>query len=201
MLSSISPLGERARATRWGLTVTAYVLGSLVGGAVLGGLAGAVGSALPDRWIASPVAAGVVVALLLLGLVLDLRSGEQGPPSWRRQVDEAWLARYRGWVYGLGFGVQLGLGVVTIVTSSTVYATVVLAALTGSVPGGALLGLVFGGVRALPVLALRRVQDRTELHRVFARLERLRGPADAVARGALVGAALAVPALVVAGGS
>jgi hypothetical protein len=133
--------------------------------------------------------------------VLDLRSGEQGPPSWRRQVDEAWLARYRGWVYGLGFGVQLGLGVVTIVTSSTVYATVVLAALTGSVPGGALLGLVFGGVRALPVLALRRVQDRTELHRVFARLERLRGPADAVARGALVGAALAVPALVVAGGS
>jgi hypothetical protein len=201
MLSSISPLGERARATRWGLTVTAYVLGSLLGGAVLGALAGAVGSALPDRWLGSPLAAWVVVALLLLGLVVDLRSGEQGPPSWRRQVDEAWLARYRGWVYGLGFGVQLGLGVVTIVTSSTVYATVVLAALTGSTTGGALLGLVFGGVRALPVLALRRVDDRAELHRVFARLERLRGPADAVARGALVGAALAVPALVVAGGS
>jgi sulfite exporter TauE/SafE len=201
MLSSISPLGERARATRWGLTVTAYVLGSLLGGAVLGALAGAVGSALPDRWLASPVAAWVVVALLLLGLAVDLRSGEQGPPSWRRQVDEAWLTRYRGWVYGLGFGVQLGLGVVTIVTSSTVYATVVLAALSGSTPGGALLGLVFGGVRALPVLALRRVDDRTELHRVFARLERLRRPADVLARGALVGAALAVPALVVAGGS
>src|SRR5919107_5526367 len=201
MLSSISPLGERARAARWGLTATAYVLGSLLGGAVLGAGAGALGSALPDRWLGSPVTAWIVVALLLLGLAVDLRSGDQGPPSWRRQVDEAWLARYRGWVYGLGFGIQLGLGVVTIVTSSTVYATVVLAALTGSPAGGALLGIVFGLVRALPVLALRGVHDRNALHRVFARLERLRGPADAVARGALVGAALAVPALVVAGGS
>ena len=201
MLSSISALGERARAARWGLTATAYVRGSLLGGAVLGAGAGALGSALPDRWLGSAVTAWVVVALLLLGLAVDLRSGEQGPPSWRRQVDEAWLARYRGWVYGLGFGVQLGLGVVTIVTSSTVYATVLLAALTGSTAAGALLGVVFGVVRALPVLALRRVHDRNGLHRVFARLERLRGPADAVARGALVGAAVAVPALVVAGGS
>jgi hypothetical protein len=201
MLSSISPLGERARATRWGRTVTAYVLGSLLGGAVLGAAAGAIGAALPDRLLEAPATPWVVVALLLLGLVLDLRAGDLGPPSWRRQVDEAWLARYRGWVYGLGFGVQLGLGVVTIVTSSTVYATAVLAALTGSPALGTLIGGVFGAVRALPVLALRGVHDRTGLHRVFARLERLRGPADAVARGALVGAAVAVPALVVAGGS
>src|SRR3954470_9223158 len=132
MLSSISPLGERARAARWGLTVTAYVVGSLLGGTAIGAVAGAVGAALPRTWLTSPAAVWAVVALLLVGLVLDLRSGSQGPPSWRRQVDEAWLARYRGWVYGLGFGLQLGLGVVTIVTSSTVYATVVLAAVTGS---------------------------------------------------------------------
>lgn len=201
MLSSISPLGERARAARWGLTVTAYVVGSLLGGTALGAVAGAVGSALPRTWLTSPATVWAVVALLLLGLVLDLRSGQQGPPSWRRQVDEAWLSRYRGWVYGLGFGVQLGLGVVTIVTTSTVYATVLMAALTGSVAAGALLGAVFGVVRALPVLALRRVDDRGDLHRVFAQLERLRAGADAVARAALVGAAVAVPALVVAGGS
>jgi hypothetical protein len=82
-----------------------------------------------------------------------------------------------------------------------VYATVLLAGLTGSPGTGAALGLVFGGVRALPVLALRQVHDRHDLHRVFARLERLRAPADAVARTALVGEAIAVPALVVAGGS
>jgi len=201
MLSSISPLGERARAARWGLTVTAYIVGSLLGGTAIGAAAGAVGAALPRTWLTSPAAVWAVVALLLVGLVLDLRSGSQGPPSWRRQVDEAWLARYRGWIYGLGFGFQLGLGVVTIVTSSTVYATLVLAALTGSVAAGALVGAVFGVARALPVLALRRVEDRGELHRLFAQLERLRPGADAVARGALVGAAVAVPILVVAGGS
>jgi sulfite exporter TauE/SafE len=201
MLSSISPLGERARAARWGLTVTAYVVGSLLGGTLLGIVAGAVGSALPAHWLTSPAAVWAVVALLLLGLVLDLRSGQLGPPSWRRQVDEAWLARYRGWVYGLGFGVQLGLGVVTIVTSSTVYATVVMAAVTGSLGAGALVGAVFGLVRSLPALALWRVEDRADLHRVFEQLERLRAGADAAARAALVGAAVAVPALVVAGGS
>jgi hypothetical protein len=201
MLASISPLGERARAARWSRTVTAYVLGSLVGGAALGAVAGAVGSLVPQRWLSSSAAVVVVVALLLAGLVLDVCSGEQGPPSWRRQVDETWLARYRGWVYGLGYGVQLGLGVVTIVTSSTVYATVLLAGLTGSTGTGAALGAVFGGVRALPVLALRRVHDRQDLHRVFARLERLRAPADLASRAALAAAAVAVPALVVAGGS
>jgi sulfite exporter TauE/SafE len=201
MLSSISPLGERARAARWSRTVSAYVVGSLVGGAALGAVAGALGSVLPQRWLSSPVTVAVVVALLLLGLLLDLRSGEQGPPSWRRQVDEAWLTRYRDWVYGLGFGVQLGLGVVTIVTSSTVYGTVLLAALTGSAWAGAGIGAVFGAVRALPVLGLRRVHDRGDLHRVFARLERLRAPADAVARAAQAAAAVAVPALVAAGGS
>src|SRR3954447_25377358 len=152
MLSSISPLGERARAARWGLTVTAYVVGSLVGGMLLGAVAGAVGSALPRQWLTSPAAVWAVVTLLLVALVLDLRSGQLGPPSWRRQVDEAWLARYRGWVYGLGFGLQLGLGVVTIVTSSTVYATVVLAGVTGSAGTGAPLGTLISHARDVPVV-------------------------------------------------
>ena len=44
MLSSISPLGERARASRWWLTTTAYVLASTLGGVVLGLLASGTGS-------------------------------------------------------------------------------------------------------------------------------------------------------------
>src|SRR3954447_7454341 len=172
MLASISPLGERARSSRWGVTVTAYVLGSVLGGAALGLLAAALGSLLPSSWHGSPTADGLVAALLLAGLALDSGVGRLRLPTWRRQVDEAWLGRYRGWVYGAGFGLQLGLGVVTIVTSSTVYATVVLAAVTGSVGAGALVGAVFGVVRSLPVLALRRVEDRADLHRVFDQLER-----------------------------
>src|SRR5437588_613125 len=46
MLASIHPLGERARARRWGLTVSAYVVGSLAGGSLLGAALGAIGSPL-----------------------------------------------------------------------------------------------------------------------------------------------------------
>ncbi|HEX3005236.1 MAG TPA: hypothetical protein VHO27_13570 [Angustibacter sp.] len=192
MLSSISPLGERARRARWGLTVSAYVAGSLVGGLTVGVASALLGALLPASWRASSPAAAVVVAVVLVGLVLDVRARGGALPSWRRQVDEAWLARYRGWVYGLGFGLQLGAGVLTIVTSSTVYAVLALAAWSGTPAVGAALGATFGLARALPVLAVRRVQGAAELRAVLARVERLSRPVDAVARGALVLVAAAV---------
>ena len=197
MLASISPLGERARSSRWGVTVTAYVLGSVVGGATVGLLAAALGSLLPPSWRGSPAAGVLVAAVLLAGLLLDLRVAGLRLPTWRRQVDEAWLGRYRGWVYGGGFGVQLGLGVVTIVTSATVYATVLLCALSGSPPVGLALGTVFGLVRALPVLGLAGMHDRAALHRVFHRLERWAPRADRLARATLATGAAALVAAAV----
>ena len=192
MLSSISPLGERARRARWGLTVAAYLIGSLIGGAVVGTLAAALGGLLPTAWRESALAALVVGAALLVGLVLDVRAAGRGLPSWRRQVDEAWLTRYRGWVYGLGFGLQLGAGVLTIVTSSTVYAVLVLAAWSGNVWVGLVLGAAFGLARGLPVLALHGVRAPADLHRFFLRLDSWATPVDRVARGSLVAVAVVV---------
>ena len=48
---------------------------------------------------------------------------------------------------------QLGLGVVTIVTTAAVYLTWVAAFVTGSAAWGAVVGAAFGLARALPVLA------------------------------------------------
>jgi hypothetical protein len=194
MLSSISPLGERARRARWGVTVTAYLIGSLIGGAVAGTVAAALGGLLPEEWRSSGWAAAIVAVAVLAGLVLDVRARGRGLPSWRRQVDEAWLARYRGWVYGLGFGLQLGAGVLTIVTSSTVYAVLLLAAWSGHVGVGLLLGAAFGLARALPILTLHGVHAPADLHRHFRRLERWARPVDRLARTSLV-----VTAVVVAG--
>lgn len=198
MLSSISPLGERARNSRWGLTTAAYLLGSLAGGLVLGALAASVGGLLPDSWRASPAALVVVALALLVGLVLDIRSGGHGVPSWRRQVDVAWLDRYRGWVMGLGFGAQLGFGLVTIVTSTTTYAVVLLASLGGDLRTGLVLGGLFGLVRALPSLFMVGVTDRQALRRVFTRVETWAKPAEIAARVALTGAAVVVGAAAVA---
>jgi hypothetical protein len=191
MLSSISPLGERARHSRWWLTTTAYLLGSLAGGLALGGLAATLGGLLPDTVRTSRWTLVVVAALLVLGLVLDLRD-QRSVPSWRRQVDEQWLTRYRGWVYGVGFGAQLGFGLVTIITSTTTYAAALLAALSGHLGAGLAIGATFGLVRALPSLLMARVGGREELHRVFIRVERWAKPARVVAKVTLGGAAAIV---------
>jgi MFS family permease len=197
MLSSISPLGERARSSRWWLTTTAYLLGSVLGGLAMGGLAALLGSLVPEAWRGSSWTLGLVAGLLVLGLALDLRPGRLALPSWRRQVDELWLTRYRGWVYGAGFGAQLGFGLVTIITSATTYAVVLLAALAGHVGAGLVIGATFGLVRALPSLFMARVEDRAALHRVFGRIERWAHPADLVARVALLGGAATLVAAAV----
>jgi hypothetical protein len=197
MLASISPLGERARSSRWGVTVTAYVLGSVLGGAAVGVVAAALGSLLPSSWRGSATAGLLVATLLLGGLLLDERAGGLHLPTCRRQVDEAWLGRYRGWVYGAGFGLQLGLGVVTTVASATVYATVLLCALSGSPPLGLALGTLFGLVRALPVLGLAGAHDRAALHRVFHHVERWAPRVDRLARATLATGAAALVAAAV----
>src|SRR5437867_3885662 len=143
MLASIHPLGERARRRRWGTTVSAYVVASTVGGAAVGALLGATGRLIGVGAAGGALRAALVVAVCGLGIAIDM-AGSGGLPTVRRQVDEDWLHRYRGWVYGVGFGVQLGAGVVTIVTTATVYVAFALAFLTGSAAGGLAVGATFG---------------------------------------------------------
>jgi MFS family permease len=174
MLGSITPLGERGRGSRWWLTVSAYFVGSIAGGAVAGGLLG---------WIGGVADVGVETRLLifgvaaLVGVAFDLHLGGLRLPTTHRQVEEEWRTRYRGWVWGLAFGFQLALGVVTVVTTSTVYLTLLAALLTGSVWGGISIGLVFGIVRAVPILTVARVRTPAQLLGIDPRLRRLAEPA------------------------
>jgi MFS family permease len=172
MLSSITPLGERSRGNRWWLTVSAYVLGSVLGGALVGGALGALG--LPLRWAGvSPVATAVVAGLLALAaLAFDVGGGRLPLPRYKRQVNEDWMTLYRGWVYGVGWGVQLGMGLTTIVTSAVVYLVFFLAFLTGSPLLGMLIGATFGTVRGLVVLVVARVQTPDELLGLHRSLQR-----------------------------
>jgi hypothetical protein len=194
MLASITPLGERGRRNRWSVTAGAYMVGVVAGGAALGAVAGAAGRAVatlawPD---ASPRL--LIIAVLAVGaLVLDLSLGGLRLPTVRRQVNEDWLATYRGSVYGFGFGVQLGVGLVTIVSTAGVYLAVAVAFLSGSVTGGLLIGTVFGLARALPLLATRRVTTPGALGRFHRRLDAWRRRAHTTtitAEGLLVIASL-----------
>src|SRR5580704_2792424 len=106
MLASITPLGERGRQSTWGVTVAAFLLGAVGGGAGAGALAGAVGLLALPASIGSGARLAVVAVAALIAAGLDARADPAPGP--RRQVNEEWLHRYRGWVYGLGFGAQLG---------------------------------------------------------------------------------------------
>ena len=174
MLASISPLGERARGNRWERTVAWYFAGSVAGGLVIGAVAGSLGAGLDARFNPTPtLRAGLVIGAAVVALLLELRLRLTGRPlpSNRRQVDETWITRYRPWVYAGGFGFQLGLGVVTVVTSATVYLAIVLAVLSGSVVGGVAVGLAFGTVRAVPILLVRGAGDPGTLRSVLLRVQ------------------------------
>jgi hypothetical protein len=185
MLTSISPLGERGRGNRWTWTVAVYVAGSLLGGATSGAVLGLLGSALdPSRPVL--VVAAIVCAL---AAIIDVT---RPVPTWRRQVDEDWLTRYRGWVYGFGFGYQLGLGFVTVVTSAATYAALALCLLSGDVVAGTAIGACFGLVRALPILRLHSATTPDRLRAVAARLEMLSRAAGRATTAALSAAAAAL---------
>ena len=192
MLGSITPLGERGRGSRWWLTVSAYVVGSSIAALATGASFGWVGSVLAGD-LELQMRFALLATGVLLGVALDLGALGLHLPTIRRQVDEDWRTSYRGWVWGLGFGLQLGTGMVTIVTSSTVYAMWLAAFLTGGAAAGAAVGLAFGLARSLPVLAVARVRSPDQLLRVDGVLGRLAGSAR---RGTLAaGASLAVVSL------
>lgn len=168
MLSSISPFGERSRNSRWWLTVTAYLLGSVVGGATTGLLAGAAGQ-LALGWLSGDAALVAFAGIALVGVLADLGIAV-ATPSWHRQVNEDWLTTYRGWVYGGGFGFQLGLGVVTIVTTATVWVAWAAAALSASWWAGLAIGVVFGAARGSLILATRSIDNPDALRALFRRI-------------------------------
>jgi hypothetical protein len=184
MLASINPLGERARNQRYGITITAYLLGSTLAGAGLGALLGLVGSpiAAPTRSL------GIVASVAIVGVVLDAHVLPFRIPGPRRQVNENWLVAYRGWVYGSGFGIQLGLAFLTIVTASATWVAFACALLAGTPAAGALIGATFGLARGLPILAAARVRDPGSLRELMRRLERAR-PRVTVATAAVQAAA------------
>ncbi|HUA43941.1 MAG TPA: hypothetical protein VMA77_01860 [Solirubrobacteraceae bacterium] len=184
MLASITPLGERGRQSSWRVTATLYVLGSLAGGAAIGALSGLLGwlalggiGTLGSVGLHARVAA--LAAMLAAGLAWELARGRVPGP--RRQVDERWLDRYRAWVYGLGYGAQLGAGLTTVVVSSAVYIVPGAAVLSARPLTGGLIGAVAGGLRGVTVLTAAQVVTPQRLVAFHARMRLIERPVRAVA--------------------
>ena len=198
MLGSINPLGERARGSRWGATVAWFAVASVAAGAAFGAVLGAIGSAAFGS-VDVPVRLVVFAVVVVAGVAFDLGVGGLRLPSIRRQVNEDWLGRYRGWVVGAGFGAQLGVGVATIVTTSAVYATLAAAVLVASPAAGLAVGAVFGAARAVSLVGAAGADTPASVAGLDVRFRRWEGPARVAALAAQT--TLAAAAVLVAAGA
>jgi hypothetical protein len=170
MLASITPLSEEGRGHRFRHTAFWYVAGSLLGGATLGlciaALTVAVGAiALTSHEV-------ILVALIAgaIAVLSDTGAGGFHLPVHHRQVNERWLDCFRPWVYGVGFGWQIGTGLATYIMTAGVYLMIVLSALNREPWLSFAFGLLFGLVRGLSVCLGRHIlspETLTEFHRRF----------------------------------
>ncbi|MGH2868388.1 MAG: hypothetical protein ACRDNK_12585 [Solirubrobacteraceae bacterium] len=185
MLASITPLGERGRHSHHVITVIAFSLAGVLAGAALGAGLGALGGlALGSTGLALRLTALAIV--LVAALAVDLLPGPVPGP--RRQVNERWLDEYRGWVYGAGFGGQLGIGVSTVVSSAATYAALLAALLCGSAASGAVILGSYGAIRGLTPLLAVRVRTPEQLLALHVRFARAQRPAAGAGHALLAAA-------------
>ncbi len=176
MLSTITPMAERSRGRRWGTTAAWFLTGAVLGGATLGVAAAALAALVGLLSLSTSTTLVLAAVLAAVGVGLDLGVLGTEMPHHRRQVNEVWLDQYRSWVYGAGFGWQIGTGLATYIMTAAVYLTVALAALTGAPAVAFGLCVLFGLTRGLAIFLGVRLTDPERL-RVFHRRFEAAGPA------------------------
>lgn len=176
MLSVITPIQEQTRGNRFSTTAGWFLFGSTIGGAMLGGLIGVLGLVLASVGLSSPqalilISVGSVVAVVSDGQLFGFQL-----PGHDRQVNERWLDQFRSWVYGAGFGWQIGFGLATYIMTAGLYLLILVGALGTSMVEGVILGSVFGAIRGLAVFASSGITHQGALNDFHRSFERWRQP-------------------------
>lgn len=204
MLSTITPIGERGRGNRWATSAAWFIAGAVLGGATLGVGAAVLAAGVSALDLSGEILVATAAVLAAVTIASDLNVGGFRLPSHTRQVNETWLDQFRSWVYGGGFGWQIGVGLATYVTTAAVYLMIALAALTASPLAAFAIVSGFGLVRGLAVLLGRGLTSPERMMHLHRRLEELLPTAQraivavqavvlAVAAGAVWGPAPAIP--------
>src|SRR5688572_28753384 len=93
MLWTVTPLAERGRGHRYGVTATWFILGGILGGATLG-LVTALGALGVDALDPSMTIVGAATAIAAaIALASDTHLFGFALPTHTRQVDDAWLPK------------------------------------------------------------------------------------------------------------
>lgn len=163
MLSTLTPLGERSRGRSFRSAAAWFVAGSVAGGLCLGGVLAGLARLAGLAGAPGKAAAAVAGVAALVAVASDWSVVPFSLPVHRRQVNERWLDHYRPWVYGAGFGWQIGSGLATYITSAGVYLLAVVAVASGSPVVALALGALHGAVRGGAVFVSARVTTSAQL--------------------------------------
>ncbi len=170
MLSQITPVAEAGRGHKFTRTAGWFILGATLGGLTLGSAMACGAAAVSALGISRDAAIAAIAGCAFAAAAIDAHLFGFGPPFVRRQVNDAWLSKYRAWVYGGGFGWQIGAGVVTYVMTAAVPLLVVIGALSATPIAAVSIATVFGLTRGIAVLLGARLHTSEELfafHRRF----------------------------------
>lgn len=180
MVGTILPIvyGERKQLPRIErVSLVVYLIGLLLGGTVLGTVISLIGLAVRLPEISSSVTA-ILFVILLVHAVLALREiGLMNVrlPQSHWQVRRVWARNLDPRIAALLYGLILGFGVFTRIPTGLFYALVIWVASCGDARFGALVFLLVGLGRAIPVMVLARgttngeemLRWSTVLHRWF----------------------------------
>ncbi|MGZ8756209.1 MAG: hypothetical protein ACXW15_13595 [Acidimicrobiia bacterium] len=176
MLSTITPMAEAGRGHSFRSTSVWFVIGSVSGGLTLGGMMAAIALVVTGLEASTTMALGIVAAASLITAASDGRVAGFHLPGHDRQVNERWLDQYRSWVYGAGFGWQIGVGLATYIMTAGVYLLILVGGLTASPWIAIALGALFGLVRGLAVYLAAGLDSGEKLLSFHARFESWRDP-------------------------
>jgi hypothetical protein len=187
MLSQITPMAEAGRGHKFARTARWFIVGATLGGLTLGVAVGA-GAIAFGHAVSTDGAIAVTSALALVAAAIDAHLFGFGPPFFPRQVNQDWLSNYRSWVYGGGFGWQIGVGVTTYVMTAAVPLMIAVGVLTGRLWAALAIGAIFGLARGLAVLLGARARTPAALIAFHRRFEAMGDPV----RQSVIGVQLAV---------
>jgi hypothetical protein len=197
MLSQITPMAEAGRGHKFARTAQWFIAGATLGGLTLGVAIGAAAIAFGHANVSADGAIAVTAVLALVAAAVDAHLFGFGPPFFPRQVNQDWLSNYRSWVYGGGFGWQIGVGVTTYVMTAAVPLMILIGALTGRPTAALAIGVIFGLARGLAVLLGTRARTPAALIAFHRRFEAMGEPVRQWVIGVQLAVAV-VAALIVA---
>lgn len=146
---TLSPLRALDRSGKlWRRAATAYLLGGLATGCLVGSLLGAIGLLLPEHRS---------VLLLILAAVALLLFARELKLFWFR-LPQVWRQTHKQWAFQYGmvpaaamWGAHIGIGVATVVKHGGFFVLIAFAFLLGPLLGALLMAIYWFG-RTLPIL-------------------------------------------------